>query len=168
MRYLSLKSGSRGKVRGPLFVKALAWLQIKLAKATGVFPGEEMLLAAELSKSRKIDTFLIDMDYPRIVSNLRRVPFLEKVKVFFTFLKGLDLKEIPERDMVEKVLERMEKSLPNLYNVLVERRNLYMFYWIKRILQDHDNLVVVVGIGHVKGLKDLLKRWNKEILLNEV
>ena len=60
-RYISMKSGEMGRPPG-LFLKIFSWLQKKLGKSTGIFPGQEMMTAIEFSRKNKIPVYLIDQD----------------------------------------------------------------------------------------------------------
>ncbi|MCD6477921.1 MAG: TraB/GumN family protein [Candidatus Aenigmarchaeota archaeon] len=169
VRYYTLKSKNFSRPPG-IFLRFLAWLQRELGKMTGVFPGEEMLKAIEISNENRIPTFLIDQDFSITARDIKKVSFSEKFKlVVFTLFAGLhgekiDLKKVPPKRVVAKAIKLLRKKFPYIYKVLVVKRNRHMANVIKNLSKDYKKILVVVGAGHVSGLKNLLKGEKVKIL----
>jgi len=162
MRYEALKSGETTNPPG-FFLKFLSWLQKELGKMTGIFPGQEMLEAVEISKKNGILVCLIDQDFYITVNDINRIPLWEKVKLFtFTIFSGIgakkiDLKKVPSEEIVNEAIKYLKDRFPFIYKILVLKRNRFMSKMIKELGQKHKKILVVVGAGHVSGLKNLLK-----------
>ncbi len=58
---------------------------------------------------------------------------------------------------VAELMEVLKGQFPAVHKALVEERNIYMCNNIAGILQKVDKLVVVVGMGHVGGMRKLLE-----------
>lgn len=171
-RFMSLKTGQTTSPPG-IFLKILGWLQQKLGKMTGVFPGQEMIETAKLAGEKGV--YLIDEDAGLIANKIKSIPFTEKLKFFMvpftaSFSKFLSkspvlrkselssvfsLEKAPSDDIVKEVLKILKYKFPNFYKVLVEERNHIMANNIMNL--PCDNILIVVGAGHVEGLKELLE-----------
>lgn len=163
-RYESLKYGEGGGYPSLLF-RLLAWIQKRLGRKTGVLPGEEMLTGVESATNNGIDVYLIDQPIDETVRDFQEIGFLEKAKLFLTSLTfrpsvDFDLDEVPSYDLVEKSLKHIEEHAPRIYSILVEKRNRHMVKAIEELERRYDTVLVVVGIGHLPGLKELLNRRN--------
>ncbi len=165
-RYYALKQGqSRVSLRMGLTVWFFSWLQKKLSEKTGILPGSEMLAAIESARKVNSRIVLIDMDIFDIVEKIQKMSFLVKLKLLFKIITGFflakrvkfDLKKVPEEKIVRQALKYMKKEFPELYKILVHDRNIYMAKWIKKLSKDYKKIIVVVGAGHVTGLKKLVK-----------
>ncbi|TRZ54801.1 hypothetical protein D4Q76_01655 [archaeon] len=140
------------------------WLQQKLGKTVGVFPGSEMLSAIESAKRVGAKIVLIDKDIEETFRGIMAVPLREKLKLFlglfaFPFSREkIDLRKVPGDRVIEQAMRYMKKELPGFYRVLVGDRNRYMVAWIKRLESEFDNVVVVVGAGHKKELEKMIRK----------
>ena len=164
-RYNALIYGERKvSLRYGLFATLLAFLQKKLGEKTGIFPGDEMLFAINYGRKNGAKIVLIDMDILDILNRLKSIGIHEKIRLFiglfFGFFVGekINLNQVPQKKVVKEVLKYMRRKFPNLYRVLVRDRNKYMVEWIKKLSKEYKRIVVVVGAGHVDGLKRMLKR----------
>jgi pheromone shutdown protein TraB len=163
-RYKSLKYGKEDRPPS-IFFRLFSWLQKRLGEKTGVFPGEEMLRAVESSKEHGIDTYLIDQDISKTIKDFEEIGITDKLKLilsslFFTDARRFDLRDVPSYDLVEASLEHIRKHSPKFYEILVEKRNIYMSEAIKELDRRYDEILVVVGIGHVPGIKEILEEEN--------
>ena len=168
-RFAALKSGQyRPSLRFGLTHYILAVIQQYLGKRTGVLPGSEMLIAADTALKTGARVALIDKDIGRIMYEITNIRLLEKLRllakiivsiVFAPFSKHqrIDLRKVPPESIIEQAMDMMEKDMPSFYKILVKDRNRHMAACIKELSKKYENLVVVVGAGHKKGLKKLLK-----------
>ncbi len=162
-RYQALKS--RGSDRDvPIVYRVLARFQEKIAKKYGTQVGSEMLTAVETARMLNAKLAFIDMDANRIVSNFwKTMTFKERVK----FMLALFTSIFVRKKRIEKELKRFEENeeyymegfgreFPTAKRVLIDDRNVYMADAIKKINEENENIVAVIGDGHVEGIRSLL------------
>lgn len=163
-RYEALKRDKEGGYPS-LFFRAISWFQKRLGKETGVLPGEEMLEAVDYANSRGIDVFLIDQPISETINDFKNVGFLEKLNLFFSSLffsptEKFKLRETPPYKLVEDSLAHLKDHTPEIYSSLVEKRNRKMAGAAEILAQRYEDILVVAGIGHLPGIKELLKGKN--------
>lgn len=157
VRYNSLKYG--GKKRSlSLTFRLISWLQRKLSERTGVFPGEEMMTAVEEAQKNYIDCYFIDQPIEATIKDFERITFFDKLKLILSSLAikkpfSFDIKDVPSYELVNETVEHLKSKSPKVYNILVEKRDRVMSYNVMQLLQEYDDILVVVGIGHVPGMK---------------
>ncbi len=162
-RYHALYSRDRNR-EAPLVYKMLAGLQENIAKKYGSQVGSEMLTAIETAKMLNAKLAFIDMDSTNILSNFwRNMTFSEKMKFLLALFSSLfirkkriekELKRFEEND--EYYLESFGKEFPTAKKVLIDDRNIYMAKAITKISQEHEDIVAVIGDGHIEGIRRLL------------
>jgi pheromone shutdown protein TraB len=162
-RYHALYSQDSNR-EAPFVYKMLAGLQENIAKKYGAKVGSEMLTAIETAKTLNAKLAFIDMDASKIVSNFwRTMTFSERGKFLFALFSSLfirkkriekELKRFEEND--QYYLESFGKEFPTAKRVLIDDRNIYMARAIKKINEEHENIVAVIGDGHVEGIRRLL------------
>ena len=160
----------------------LRWLQQKIGEEFGVMPGIEMAAAIETAQKQGLNIALIDRPIRETIFRLQRfMSFKEKVRLIgylglatsaillkplgsYRFLslfsneKKLDLRALEKGEGVDDLLDQLKREFPTIYNVLVAERNSFMAGAIVKLLQTHDRVLVVVGLGHVSGIKELLEK----------
>ncbi|MDY6776794.1 MAG: TraB/GumN family protein [Candidatus Nanohaloarchaea archaeon] len=163
-RLQALISGDQGRTPSNPFNLVLKALQDFLGRKTGVAPGSDMLEAFHAARENGVDVALVDRDIGITLAGLREVPLREKAK-FFGFLlvspfllRGgdIDLQEVPDRDIIDEMLLRLEVGFPEIYRVLVADRNREMAERLKALEREYGDVLAFVGAGHVKGLERLL------------
>ncbi len=167
-RYRALKAGESGSYPS-LFFKILSWLQKKLSEKTGVLPGEEMLFATERAIEKNIKVYLIDRPIHITVRRFDDVGISEKLKlVFFSIgkMRGqkFDLKDVPPYKIIERSIEIMKRAAPRMYSILVEERDDIMTKALLDLERDHENILAVVGAGHIPGIKRRLQERDVDFL----
>src|SRR5690606_28092102 len=112
--------------------------------------------------------YLIDQHIYITMKKLNRVVGL---RFYFSLIKdvvrgllgkqpkvALDLKKAPSQELIAVAMEHMKQYYPKLYDVLVEQRNKVMVNRIMHITEKNEGkLLVIVGAGHVAGMKYLLE-----------
>ncbi len=167
-RYRAMKSGERGDYPS-LFFKILSWIQKRLGEKTGVLPGEEMLSATEGAIERDIKVYLIDRPIHITVKRFEKIGLLEKIKLFLFSIGKLrgcdfDLAEVPSYKIIEESLNVMKRRAPKMYSVLVEERDKVMVEVLVSLAERHDTVLVVVGAGHIPGIKGMLQEKNVDFV----
>jgi len=185
-RYQALKEGEAPfldvlRALGPvtfLFYFVLKNLQQSLGRMVGVSPGSEMLEAVRLGQENGIHVEFIDRDIGETFLRIKGVPAREKVKLLTFVLRALllgapksiqleggetafspemDLSRVPPEKLVDQAIELLRKEFPWLYRILIEDRNQYMAHRIRELSNRFQNIVVVVGAGHAKGILEMLR-----------
>jgi len=163
---------------GFLFSLIGSFAQRKLGERVGLFPGADMRAAIQAARKINSKIFLIDLP---IGVTLRRISqnmsLFEKIKfigfllggfIFSTSpeLKEFDLNKVPNEKLISALIRELRKRFPKLYKVLIEDRDKYMAEQIIRLLAlfPNNKILVVVGAGHISGIKKHLKA--KGVLLN--
>lgn len=164
---------SRGDERElPIVYKMLARFQEKIAKKYDTRVGSEMLTAIETAKMLNAKVAFIDMEASRIVANFwRSMTIKERMKFIFALFTSVFIR----KKRIEKELKRFEENegyylesfgreFPTAKRVLIDDRNIHMAETIRKISKEHENVVAVVGDGHVEGIRRLLGTTNIEII----
>jgi pheromone shutdown-related protein TraB len=91
----------------------------------------------------------------------------DKARLLFQILLSLgeiediteeDIEKMKQEDVLETLLAEVGKTVPALKDVLIDERDRYLVHKIRTA--PGDNIVAVVGAGHVPGIK---KYWNETI-----
>jgi pheromone shutdown-related protein TraB len=162
-----LKMGVRIAILGTI----LSYFQSKVGKETGVFPGAEMLEAMKAAEEVGAHIALIDQEMTvtlhRITSSMSLFSILKIM--FYMLLPTKITIDAIDRDMVEDMTQELRRLSPSAYRVLLEERDSIMAH---NILTLSGTIVVVVGAGHVKGIKNNLiesyKNYRREEEANEI
>jgi pheromone shutdown protein TraB len=168
LRYRALLNPQPPSLRAGVTTWLLHSLQSRLGKLTGVLPGSEMLAAIDAGRAVGARVVLIDMSIQRIAAEMQAIPLLRKLRLFSELLVGatlgpkvVDLSKVPEERLVKQVMREMARSMPDYYRILVTERNAYMVEWIRKLAEENNKVVVVVGLGHKEGLQKLLRSKTK-------
>ena len=159
---LDLKTIIRNKQLSTLLVSLMmASYQKKLGKNLGISPGAELLAAAQAAKELDIPLSLCDRDI-RITlrrawksTSLWRKGYLMSSLVLGLFeTQEIDeekLEALKKQDVLTELMAEMGDSLPEMKQVLIDERDIYLAEKIKTT--EGKFLVAVVGAGHVDGIK---------------
>ena len=168
---LSLKMIKKVGVNGFLFLALASFLQKKLGRLVGVEPGAEMKAALEAAIREKAKIALIDRSLEitmnrlsraltwkerlRFVADVFSAPFSGEMKEF----RNTDLRKVPDRKLIAGVLQKIKKSYPSFYGVLVEERNRHMAARLAHIMKTNpgSHVLAVVGAGHEDELAGLVR-----------
>jgi len=139
-------------------------------KKTGIFPGSEMLEAVKIAKEKNITIAFIDLPIEITLARIKALPLTEKLKIFKLLLmsivglalpfKGsasLDLNKVPPQKVIDQAMDYLRKEMPGFYRILVSERNKVMSKNLMSLTSRFDNIVCVIGAGHEKGMKKMLK-----------
>ncbi len=176
-RRVSIKDISNLGFFGWLFTIIGSFVQRRLGKRVGAKPGSDMKAAVLAAKEVGAQVVLIDRNIGVTVRRLsKNVPLREKLYLAWFLLFGwildrkelsklrkLDLKKVPSATLVREMITDFRHKFPHIYKVLVAERDKYMASRIKLVKNRFPkaNIFVVVGAGHVKGLKKVLEHNNK-------
>ena len=154
-------------IKGYIFARLVEWIENKLGEKVGVKPGDDMLKAVMIAKEHKIKVALIDQRIEVTLKNLNKyITWKERGRFFIDVLKAVfgfgekinfDLNKVPDDKLIEKMLLKVKDRYPSLYNVLVVDRNKYMAIRLKKLMNNFDLIVAIVGAGHVEDLIEEVK-----------
>ncbi len=145
----------------------LSYLQRKIGDDLGVKPGSEMIAAIETAEEIGAKVALIDRDISVTLKRaLNKMSFLEKAKFVYGILASFfskeeidDVESIKDGDTLNEVMGYFKEMSPKAYDVLVTERDAYMAHMLQDI--NDENVVVVVGAGHKKGITEYLDHPEK-------
>lgn len=161
---LDLKQIIKDKQLSTLMINLLmASYQKKLGGQLGVTPGAELLKAAQTATENHIPIALCDRD---VRITLRRAwkstSFFKKGYLLTTLFASLfdsteiseeKLAEMKQKDVLSELMDEMGTALPDVKEVLINERDIYLSEKIKAA--EGTRLVAVVGAGHVAGIKKI-------------
>lgn len=139
----------------------LASFQKRIAKKFGVQPGQEMINA--VNSAKEIDAVIVpaDRDIQITLSRVwRGMGFLKKLKLVFQLLLSLgssdditeeEIEKMKQEDILKSILTDVKKSHPEIERILIDERDMYLAEKIKNA--PGENIIAVVGAGHVPGIK---------------
>jgi pheromone shutdown-related protein TraB len=147
----------------------LANFQKRIGDKVNVKPGSEMKKAVEIARENKIRVELIDRD---VKTTLKRAFSLmtlgEKAKMASSFIEGMIggeevdeelIESLKKKDVLTEMLNELGREIPSIKKVLVDERDEYIACRIREL--KGNNIVAVVGAGHVEGIVKSLKSKGK-------
>ena len=145
----------------------LSYMQRKIGDDLGVKPGSEMIAAIETAEEIGAKVALIDRDISVTLKRaLNEMSFIEKAKFVFGIIASFfskdeieDVESIKDGDTLNEVMEYFKEMSPKAYSVLVSERDAYMANMLQNI--EGENVVVVVGAGHKKGITEYMEHPEK-------
>ncbi len=152
-------------VKGYLFAVIGGYLQRKLGRIVGIQPGADMRQAAILAKNNELPILLLDQDITITLSKLsKQITFKEKMRFVSDLLFGwvkkqqrikIDLKKVPPKELITKLLEQLKGRYPTLYKVLLSDRNHFMAKRLAGAVASNPDkkFLVVIGAGHEQGMR---------------
>ncbi len=146
----------------------LASFQKRLAGKFDIKPGEEMLRAIDIGEKVDAKIHLADREIRITLSRAWRIMGIwEKTKLMFQLVMSIgevdeiseeDIEKMKQEDVLQTILADVEKTHPVLRNILIDERDKYLAQKIKTA--QGNNIVAVVGAGHVPGIK---RYWDTNI-----
>ncbi len=170
-RYEALKSGDKSG-EAPILYRVMSLIQEKIADEYGVDPGSEMLVA--ISAANEIGATIALIDLPAQVvfkKMMSSMSLKEKLYLMAGMIGGM----FASKDTIDREMERyeknedtymaiVEKQMPTVTRVLLDERNEHMAKELVKLEEQFQNVLAVVGDGHIKGLADELENRDVEIL----
>lgn len=142
----------------------LAYVQRRIGMDVGVEPGAEMLAAIEEAEKNNIPIALADRDIRLTLSRFwKGMSIIEKLRLLFAVAgavagKGdeeeIDIEELTKnQDLIEASIEEFRKFSPNGAAALIGERDAYLTHSLLRLGAKNENVLGIVGAGHVKGIR---------------
>ncbi len=174
---INFKDIRRIGVTGFIFAVFGSWASNKLGKMVGSKPGDEMIAAIKEAKKIDAKVVLIDqnieitlMRFSKFVTLKEKLRFVEDIlrALFFTkkelkklgLKEKLDLKKVPSKELIHKLIKRLKQRYPNVYQVLINERDMHMSKALTHIKKENpeNKILAVVGAGHEEGMTKYLKK----------
>lgn len=165
----ALRQGKAGMIAASL---ALGAYQQRLAEQFGIEPGAEMRAAMEEADLAAMPVLLIDRE---IGTTLKRVYRSVGWWQRFGLIAGLggsllsrekiseeDIEQLKQGDMLEATFSEFAARSPALYKSLISERDRFMAAKLLQAGERHQDVLVVVGAGHVDGLARELTEFADE------
>ncbi|MEN8177189.1 MAG: TraB/GumN family protein [Pseudomonadota bacterium] len=158
--------------RGTLVMASLALgaYQQRLADQFGIQPGAEQREAVRIARESHRPLLLIDREISitlkRVAGNL---PWWKRLGLFTGLLAGIlskedvsesEIEKLKEGDILETTFAEFAEDRQDLYIPLIDERDRYMAARIREEIEDkgHENLLVVIGAGHMRGIASYLEK----------
>jgi pheromone shutdown-related protein TraB len=155
----ALRQGKAGMIAASL---ALSAYQQRLAEQFGIEPGAEMRAAMEEADLAAIPILLIDREIGTTLKRMYRgVSWWQR----FGLVAGLggsllsrekiseqDIEQLKQGDMLEATFSEFAAQSPALYKSLISERDQFMAAKLLLTVDQHRDVLVVVGAGHIDGL----------------
>lgn len=154
-------------------------LQKKIADKFNANPGEEMLFAVNAAKEINAKIYLVDRDINITLEKLlKRLTFKEKMNLIFGgfFIPKKELEKInidslmsevetenENSEIIEEIIKLYSKRHKKFKKILIDERDEFIAYNLQKI--PDENIVLVVGAGHVNGI---IKNLEKEIDIKKI
>ena len=172
-----LKIVKEGNITLFLVQTILSNFQKNIGEKFDIKPGSEMIKAIDLAVEYGKPLALIDRPINiTLKRTIDALPFKEKIKLLNSFLfEGedselikVDKKSINEMvNNSEELMKLLNEMSPTVYKVLVNERDKHMAKNIFEQSKNYNKMLVVVGAGHIEGIKKYLKQLeNNEININ--
>uniref|UniRef100_A0A7J3M1U2 TraB/GumN family protein n=1 Tax=Archaeoglobus fulgidus TaxID=2234 RepID=A0A7J3M1U2_ARCFL len=142
----------------------LGYFQRKVGEELKVKPGEDMLSAIRKAREIGADVILIDRDIAITFKRLwGKMSFFEKLKFFYHVLRGFTDKtesvdDMLREDIIEMLVKEFRKISPKAAEVLIDERDAFMAFNLKKAFERYNSVVAVVGAGHKKGILDWIQK----------
>jgi pheromone shutdown-related protein TraB len=148
---------------------ALGAYQQRLAEQFGIEPGAEQREAIRIAQDSHRPLLLIDRE---ISTTLKRVAgnlsWWKKIGLFTGLLASIMSKEevteaeiehLKEGDILETTFAEFAEDREDLYLPLIDERDRYMAARLMAEIEEkgHENIIAVVGAGHLKGIAGYLE-----------
>jgi pheromone shutdown-related protein TraB len=148
---------------------ALGAYQQRLADQFGIEPGAEQREAIRIARESHLPLLLIDREISitlkRVAANL---PWWKRLGLFTGLLAGIlskedvsesEIEQLKEGDILETTFAEFAENRQDLYLPLIDERDRYMAARLREEIEakGHENLLAVVGAGHMRGIARYLE-----------
>lgn len=163
-----LRSGKAGMISASL---ALGAYQQRLADQFDIRPGAELEAAVHGGRRRLLPVWLVDRDIGVTLKRVyRNVPWWQRPTLLMGLLgsllsrdrvSGEDIERLKQGDMLESTFSEFAAGSARLFEPLISERDRYMAARLLASANDAAtpprSVLVVVGAGHLRGLKQALE-----------
>lgn len=146
----------------------LSYVQMRLGKKFDITPGADMKAAIDAAETHGSALALVDRDIHTTIRRFwDRLSFFEKLKLVFHLLLGMlgigreqtdiRLDELTDTDVVRAMIEELRRFSPGGAEALIDERDAFIAHKLLTLTESGDDVVAVVGAGHVDGIQQYLE-----------
>lgn len=147
---------------------ALGAYQQRMAEQLGVTPGAEMHAAITGAQARHLPVLLIDREVAVTLKRIYRgVPWWQRFGLIAGLLGSVtsrrsiseeEIERLKQGDMLESIFTQFAEEAQALYVPLIDERDRYMSLRLAAEIDanDYRDVLVVIGAGHLRGLRQHL------------
>lgn len=123
----------------------------------------DMRYSINEAKKRKIPSIEIDMDGVILLEKEDKIPLKEKIILVIGLFRGLCSTIKDSKSQADEIYldteqeDHNRKGLEKYYSVWIDERDKIMANNIKKIALKYKRILVVVGLGHKRGIENNLK-----------
>lgn len=155
----------KGKGAMVMISLALGAFQQRLADQFGIESGADMRAAIRTAAEKETPVFLIDRDIGITLKRIyRNMPWKRKLNVMTGLVASViarrtvteeEVEQLKRGDVLESTFAQFADTSADIYGPLVEERDRYMVAKLVQELKarDYRNVLVVVGAGHLAGMR---------------
>ena len=159
--------------KGFIFSLIGEWVEKKLGEKVNIKPGSEMKEAFKIARKKNIKVALIDQDIEITLKKFsKKLTWKEKFRFLVDIFKGIilrkkeidfDLTKVPDKKVIDRLIKKVKKRYPNVYDVLIRDRNKVMARNLYSLINKNPEkrIVAVVGAGHEEEIIQIIKRLEK-------
>lgn len=149
---------------------ALSAYQQRIAEQLDIKPGADMRAAVDVARDENIQVLLIDREIGTTLKRIKaNIPWWRRMGLFAGLFASLlnrdkvteqEIEQLKEGDVLESTFSQFSEQTPRIYKPLIDERDQYM---AARIIEEtqsseqHQNILAVVGAGHLRGMKQYLQ-----------
>jgi len=149
---------------------ALGAYQQRIAEQMDIEPGAEQRAAVQYARSNNTPVLLIDREIGVTLKRvMHNIPWWRWLGIVAGLLASVISKEevseeeieaLKQGDMLETTFAEFAENRQDLYLPLIDERDRYMAARLRQEIDahSHENVLAVVGAGHLKGIKDYLQQ----------
>jgi pheromone shutdown-related protein TraB len=169
-----IRDGKAGMVAASL---VLSTFQKRLADQSGILPGAEMKAAMDRAKEHDLPLWLIDREVGTTLKRAwRSVGFWQRFGLLGGLLASVfereeieqaEIEKLKQGDLLESAFSEFARESKPLYQSLIGERDAFMAARLREesaraatadpATAEGRRVLVVVGAGHLKGLRELLR-----------
>ncbi|MFV2055757.1 MAG: TraB/GumN family protein, partial [Thiohalomonadales bacterium] len=147
---------------------ALGAFQQRMADELDIKPGAEMRKAIDIAKQKELTLRLIDRDITTTLKRVyRNVPWWQRINLIAGLFASVvstqkvseeEIEKLKSGDVLESVFSQFAEEAEAIYTPLVDERDQFMAAKIQQEAEANSfkNMLVVIGAGHMVGMKDYL------------
>ncbi|MCP3871457.1 MAG: TraB/GumN family protein [Gammaproteobacteria bacterium] len=153
---------------------ALSAYQQRLADQFGIEPGAEQRAAVNYAQENQRPVLLVDREIGTTLKRvLHNIPWWQRITIFAGLVASIlsrdevteeEIEALKEGDMLETTFAEFAENRKALFLPLIDERDRYMAARLRQEVsrQSHQNILVVIGAGHLKGLTKYLEQEQGE------
>ena len=161
-----IRQGRAGMVAANL---AMSAFQQRVAEQSGIEPGAEMKAALHEAEAAGLPVSMVDRDIGTTLKRVwRNVSWWQRMQLGSGLFASLitretvspeSIEQLKEGDVLESTFAEFAEQSEKLYEPLITERDRYMALRLMEDMADrgYRNVLVVIGAGHLKGLRGHLE-----------